>query len=64
MSQKPNVLDPKWPKESYEARYLENFAKSIEMPSFEYLDVMFHPYLKDHIIVLSKNSFGDGNSWE
>jgi hypothetical protein len=34
--------------------YLKKYARFVDLPSCTYLDVKFHPILKDHIIVLSE----------
>lgn len=49
---------------SFEKRFLRKYAKKIKLPSYNYLDAVFHPVLPDHLIILSSNLFPEGTRWE
>ena len=44
-------------KTSYEQRFIQKHGKKAEMPTFTFIDVIVHPQLSDHFIVLSKCEF-------
>lgn len=48
----------------FESKFLNDIGRNIELPSFEFVNALFHPYLKDHLIILSKTSFPKGKRWE
>lgn len=51
MSNQKKVFDPNV---NYADRFVKKFGKRVTLPEFKNLDVQFHPFYRDHIVVLSK----------
>lgn len=40
---------------SHTKRFIDRHARKVDIPYSEFLDAKFHPKLKDHLVVLSRN---------
>lgn len=38
-------------------RFIKKYSRHVPFPSSEIMDVKFHPFYRDHFVVLSSNSF-------